>query len=745
MQNFAAGIPSIRPRLYHLDSKSVTEGISVLSGIEASSSHPFAPPSRTFYGMPFKRPTSAISFAATLALWFCGLSVILCLLISQVIDLLASRSLSRQSGEKLAELAYQITDRLDQGLYERYREVELMSKRSELGDPSLSPAAKQALLDTLQTSYPQYAWIGMTDTAGKVLAATRGMLRGEDVSQRPWFTGASRGVFVGDVHDAKLLAKKMPHSDGARIRFIDIAFPYRHPDASVAGILGVHLSWNWTKDIERSVIAPAQQRSHVEAMIVGRDGCVLLGPPSLQGKKIDIAALLGSNADSGYFRVPRWSMGKDYLVGVSKTKGFRSYPGLGWSVLVRQTSGEAFAPATHLRKAVLGVGLGFSLVFSLFGVYNARRITRSIRALADSAHKVLIGQADTIAVSKNSYAEVEQLGRTLNSLLDSLDRSQQMLKDANASLETRVAERTSQLARSETRLRTIADNMPVMIAYVDKDQRYHFCNNIYEAWFGKPVDKIIGKTVAEVLGESYAAVRPYIRKALSGENVSFELSRPYQGQLQYLRINYIADMAGGAIAGIYILTQDLTDTVKRQLVLEHEVAHDSLTGLANRFGAMNHIRGAMARARRSGIPMALMFLDLNKFKEINDTLGHDAGDQALIGFSRRLKSCVRETDIVARLAGDEFVIIAERLVNGVQDAHLIASKILASLQSPIICGGVGRLISTSIGIAMFRDEQESETALLRRADEAMYEAKRHGANAVMVAAPPPLPVLAASA
>ena len=694
--------------------------------------------------MQFKRPTSTISFAATLALWFCGLSVILCLLISQVIDLLASRSLSRQSGEKLAELAYQITDRLDQGLYERYREVELMSKRSELGDPSLSLATKQALLDTLQRSYPQYAWIGITDTTGKVLAASKGMLQGEDVSQRPWFAEANHGVFVGDVHDAKLLAKKMPHLDGEPIRFIDVAFPYRRPNGSVAGILGMHLSWSWAKEVERSVIAPAQQRSHVEAMLISHDGCVLLGPPSLQGKTIDIAALLGSNADSGYFRVPHWSMGNDYLVGLSRTKGFRSYPGLGWSVLVRQTTSEAFAPAAHLRKAVLGVGLGFSLVFSLFGVYNARRITRSIRALAGSAHKVLIGQADTITVSKNSYAEVEQLGQTLNSLLDNLDRSQQMLKEANTSLETRVAERTSQLARSETRLRTIADNMPVMIAYVDKDQRYQFCNNIYEAWFGKPVDNIIGRTVAEVVGDLYPTVRPHIRKALSGENVFFEFSRPYLGQLQYLHVNYIVDIAGDDVAGIYILMQDVTDTVTRQLVLEHEVAHDSLTGLANRFGAMNHIRNAMARARRSGIPMALMFLDLNKFKEINDTLGHDAGDQALIGFSRRLKGCMRETDTVARLAGDEFVIIAERLVNGVQDAYLIASKILLALQSPIACGETGRLIGTSIGIAMFRDEQESEAELLRRADEAMYEAKRHGANQVMVAAMSPLPTLVAN-
>ncbi|UUZ51948.1 GGDEF domain-containing protein [Massilia sp. B-10] len=175
------------------------------------------------------------------------------------------------------------------------------------------------------------------------------------------------------------------------------------------------------------------------------------------------------------------------------------------------------------------------------------------------------------------------------------------------------------------------------------------------------------------------------------------------------------------------MVQDVTDRKNAQEYFEHHATHDALTGLPNRRAFMERLSLAMARSERNLRPLALMFLDLNKFKAINDTLGHAAGDAVLIGFGRTLSQCVRKTDTVARLAGDEFIILAEELFGGEEDALIVANKIISALEALDPLGGdLGRL-ATSIGIALLRPG-DSPDDLLARADRAMYAAKELGGN-----------------
>lgn len=117
-------------------------------------------------------------------------------------------------------------------------------------------------IDALQQSYPTYAWIGVTDPSGKVLAATRNMLEGADVSQRPWFQNALKGQAMGDVHEALLLAQLMGSPGGEPMRFVDIAFPLKNNDGQITGVLGVHLSWKWARDIEQAIFVPVGRKPH---------------------------------------------------------------------------------------------------------------------------------------------------------------------------------------------------------------------------------------------------------------------------------------------------------------------------------------------------------------------------------------------------------------------------------------------------------------------------------------------------
>ncbi|MEL7023998.1 MAG: EAL domain-containing protein [Pseudomonadota bacterium] len=161
---------------------------------------------------------------------------------------------------------------------------------------------------------------------------------------------------------------------------------------------------------------------------------------------------------------------------------------------------------------------------------------------------------------------------------------------------------------------------------------------------------------------------------------------------------------------------------------------DQLTRLSNRQRFNRQLLKAVGHAERSGELMALLFIDLDEFKEINDTLGHHAGDELLAQAAMRFRSCVRTGDLVGRLGGDEFAILAESL-NSPYDAEIVAGKILEALQMPFVLGGHSVTIGASIGIALYPHDAGDAEELLTRSDIAMYQAKRNGRNNIMFYSP----------
>ena len=181
------------------------------------------------------------------------------------------------------------------------------------------------------------------------------------------------------------------------------------------------------------------------------------------------------------------------------------------------------------------------------------------------------------------------------------------------------------------------------------------------------------------------------------------------------------------VQGAVLVFQDITERKKLEDQLLQMAKYDSLTGLANRSLFMEFLEASLARNKRRSKVSAVMFLDLDHFKEINDTLGHDAGDRLLNSVAQRVKSCVREGDLVARLGGDEFAIVLDDVANA-EDTRIIAEKILEALKKPHDLGETERAVGTSIGIAAFPEAGEEPDALIKAADEAMYVAKKGGRN-----------------
>jgi len=450
---------------------------------------------------------------AWLALAFSLLTVILTLLLVQVVERSSTEQVKDSIGHSLGELARQTADKLDRGMFERYREVGLMAGRRDLRDPAIPLAERRRILADMRETYGYYDWIGLTALDGKVIVEARGLLEGADVSQRPWFRNALEGVHVGDVHEAVKLAKLLPSENGEPRRFVDVAFPFADLGGKTAGVLGVHLSWQWARDVERSIIAPVQERGRVQALIVSRQGVVLLGPPGLQGKKIATESLrLAQQKRTGY-RVEKWDDGLSYLVGYGATIGRRMYPGLGWTVLVRQDVDDAYAPVRRLREQALWSGAALAVVFSLAGVLVARRITRPLGALAESAERLGRGEAVQLVPNARDYFEVQALSTTLNQLVGDLVRQQSELRDLNATLEQRVEERTRDLERAlasvqanEQRINAIVE--AAQDAFIAVDQRGMILdwNRAAERMFGWRRHEAVGWPLAElVLPERYRA------------------------------------------------------------------------------------------------------------------------------------------------------------------------------------------------------------------------------------------------
>lgn len=296
-----------------------------------------------------------------------------------------------------------------------------------------------------------------------------------------------------------------------------------------------------------------------------------------------------------------------------------------------------------------------------------------------------------------------------------------------------------QQAANEQRLRTITDNLPVLIAYIDQDQIVRFANATHEQWFGLPSASIIGKTFQAVVGDAiYATARPCLERLLGGVATRYEAVELVAGVVRTSETSGIAHKKDGLVVGAYLMTTDISAARRHESQLQVLARTDSLTGLPNRRSYEERLRDAVLRSVRSGQAIGLMILDVDFFKSINDSLGHASGDEVLKEFGQRLRSAVRATDTVCRLAGDEFTIILEG-VTSLVDAIGVADKVLALVRAPFLLDGVERTVTTSIGIACQASAQPVTSGLTRNADAALYLAKAAGRNRYAVDAMAPLP------
>jgi diguanylate cyclase (GGDEF)-like protein/PAS domain S-box-containing protein len=286
------------------------------------------------------------------------------------------------------------------------------------------------------------------------------------------------------------------------------------------------------------------------------------------------------------------------------------------------------------------------------------------------------------------------------------------------------------LRDSAEKLRLFADNVPALTVSWDENLRCRFANKVFTEFFGLAVEDIIGKHVREVLGEEvYREIKGHFVQVLQGHPVTYQRTRKLQnGESRYIEVKLLPQIGDqGKVLGCFAVTTDITEHKLAEERIQRVAHHDSLTGLPNRLLFNDRLNQAISLAKRDSRQFALLYLDLDKFKPVNDTLGHTAGDELLKGVATRIRDQVRESDTVARVGGDEFTVILPDIARR-EEAETVAKKIIAALATPFQLGSQKQSvdIATSIGIALYPADARDADALVKAADAAMYSAKQVG-------------------
>ena len=288
----------------------------------------------------------------------------------------------------------------------------------------------------------------------------------------------------------------------------------------------------------------------------------------------------------------------------------------------------------------------------------------------------------------------------------------------------------AQVQATEARLKEFLEEANDLIFSVKPDGQFLYANRAWERVLGYNRNKLSDLFLEDVIdADMRVKCMAEIEKATKGERVD-----PLEGRLM-TQGGETVDVEGtitcsfqnGEAGAVWVICRDMTMRKKAQEQLYFMAHHDQLTSLPNRLFFADRLRQAQALAKREKHKCGILYLDLDRFKIVNDTLGHAVGDILLQEVAKRLRSCVREVDTVARIGGDEFSIVLVNLGH-VVDAEQVASKILKALAKPVLAGENELYITTSIGISIYPDHDDDPEGLLKKADAAMYQAKEQGRN-----------------
>jgi diguanylate cyclase (GGDEF)-like protein/PAS domain S-box-containing protein len=352
-----------------------------------------------------------------------------------------------------------------------------------------------------------------------------------------------------------------------------------------------------------------------------------------------------------------------------------------------------------------------------------------------------VGRAQRVTLKGAERAEsIAGWGTTLGIIASAAAIALLLLLSARARqrvAQAEVRERTR--SEGERRFGALLSGSSDFIAVIDADDRLSYISDAVERMIGRPATDLVGLDVSELLVDGQRPeVEAFLRHVRAGDSASaadeWRLRRSDGTPVAVEAL--VRDLSDDPLVrGLVLNVRDITERTRLELDLRHQTLHDALTGLGNRTMFDDRVGKALQRADRAATHTAVLFLDLDDFKNVNDSLGHASGDALLVGVAERIGATLRDSDSVARLGGDEFALLVEGIPD-VTEAEAVAARVLAALDAPIPVGSRNISARASIGIACTDALPQARglaiptrvAEILRSADVAMYAAKARGTH-----------------
>lgn len=474
-----------------------------------------------------------------------------------------------------------------------------------------------------------------------------------------------------------------------------------------------------------------------ETLLVQGDGRSLLpsrfgvAEGNLAGDAIVAAALAGKNG---------LVEGVDYR-GEQVIANARFLPKQDWVLVVKIDTAEAYAGLAVIDRWFVLVSGAAVILIVVVAWLLSRSLSLPMVRLSNLSNDFGADQSSglrsTDVVRKD---EIGVLAKSYNAMADRIETQQTQLRQRaddlvqlNQTLDDRVHQRTAELAESEAKTRSILAAAPDAIVTVDSAGLLKTANAAAQRTLGTTVDHIGRPLQVLVPDLTPAKIREYAGLSQAGRGLREVRCLSPDGA------EFPAEIAVNAVVGeqdrpeLYtLILRDITERKQAERYLQFLAHHDPMTGLANRPDFSRRAIEALRRFRRSGQVGAILYLDIDNFKQVNDTLGHHYGDELLKVIADRIRTSIREVDSAARLGGDEFAVVLEALT-GQDEAEEIAERIRSALARSYQLGGNAVHVSASVGLAMITtdlpdDVDAAAEAALSYADRAMYTAKRSGGD-----------------
>jgi len=559
-----------------------------------------------------------------------------------------------------------------------------------------TPAACSASLQAIRAQTAGYVNFVVTDAQGRQVCAAYGS--GQDFSDRDWYAAMveSPGFVVGRLVVGKLSGKPI----------IPTTYPVLDPDGRLQRIVVASLDVAWLDQAlnQRDRLHDAAvSLLDSQGVVVARqphDGALVGKPHRLEWVRAAIAA--GQAESVGEART---------VQGETRLLTFARLSDSGLHVVASYSKPRVLERVVADFRGNL-LFLSFFTMLTLVGTWFLSEffLRRPLLALARAAEQIAAGDFTARAGLGRARGELSELARAFDDMAVSLERS---------FLQTqRVMEVT-----------------PEAILMTDAEGRIVMANARTEGLFGYARDELIGQPIEMLVPSEHRDAHARVRGGYQARPVVREMGAKrldLKGQRKDGSVFPVDVSLGPLITeqGMWVIAavRDVSERQRFEAEILHQATHDALTGLPNRTLFRELLTHGMAQAARTHGQLAVLFLDLDGFKTVNDTLGHAEGDALLREIARRIVGVLRKDDVVARQGGDEFTILMQG-VREVQDISLIADKLLEAVAEPFVSGTHTMHVTASIGITVFPLDDTDVDNLLRNADTAMYQAKSDGKNA----------------